>query len=185
MNPQRQASTSEAGFTLAEMLVALGVTAVLLIAVLFTFDFNGRVARAQSYVSEMQQSLRVAQDDMVRFVRMTGRGSLPLPLPVPTVPPPAGQLEGLALSVRDKVPSGTFMLGSDEMTRILPDTDVLTVRGVFGPLYQVNVAGAATFDNLNAPTSGTLTILDVTPGGAAQDLGPIRAAITSGTPEAI
>ena len=180
MNPQRQASASEAGFTLAEMLVSLAVTALLLIAVLFTFDFNSRVARAQSNVSDLQQSLRVAQDDIVRFVRMAGRGSLPLTLPG-SMPLP----QGLALGVRDNVPNNQFMFGTDETTRILPGTDVLTVRGVFGPLYQVNVAGSATFDNPNAPTSGTLTIYDVTPGGATQDLGPIKAAITAGTPEAI
>ena len=180
MNPQRQASASEAGFTLAEMLVSLAVTALLLIAVLFTFDFNSRVARAQSNVSDLQQSLRVAQDDIVRLVRMAGRGSLPLTLPG-SMPLP----QGLALGVRDNVPNNQFMFGTDEATRILPGTDVLTVRGVFGPLYQVNVAGSATFDNPNAPTSGTLTIYDVTPGGATQDLGPIKAAITAGTPEAI
>jgi len=180
MNPQRQASASEAGFTLAEMLVSLAVTALLLIAVLFTFDFNSRVARAQSNVSDLQQSLRVAQDDIVRLVRMAGRGSLPLTLPG-SMPLP----QGLALGVRDNVPNNQFMFGTDETTRILPGTDVLTVRGVFGPLYQVNVAGSATFDNPNAPTSGTLTIYDVTPGGATQDLGPIKAAITAGTPEAI
>jgi prepilin-type N-terminal cleavage/methylation domain-containing protein len=181
MIPQRQASTtSEAGFTLVEMLVALAVTALLLIGVLFTFDLNSRVARAQSNLSDLQQSLRVAQDDMVRLVRMAGRGSLPLTLPG-SMPLP----QGLALGVRDNVPNNQFMSGTDEATRILPGTDVLTVRGVFGPLYQVNVAGSATFDNPNAPTSGTLTILDITPGGASQDLGPIKTAITTRTPEAI
>ena len=182
---QRQASNPEAGFTLAEMLVALAVTAILLIGVLFTFDFNSRVARAQSNLSDLQQSLRVAQDDMVRLVRMAGRGSLPLPVPVPKLPKPLGELEGLALAVRDNVANNQFMLGTDEATRILPGTDVLTVRGVFGPLYHVNVAGSATFDNPNNPTRGTLKILDVTPGGATQDLGPIKAVITAGTPEAI
>ncbi len=185
MIPQRQASNPEAGFTLAEMLVALGVTAILLIGVLFTFDFTSRVARAQSNVSDLQQSLRVAQDDMVRLVRMAGRGSLPLPVPVPKVPTPLGELEGLALAVRDNVANNKFMLGTNEATRILPGTDVLTVRGVFGPLYQVNVAGSATFDDPNSPTRGTLKILDVTPGGAAQDLEPIRTAIKTSTPEAI
>lgn len=190
MIPQRQAlisnAGSEAGFTLVEMLVALAVTAVLLIGVLFTFDFNSRVARAQSYVSEMQQSLRVAQDDIVRLVRMAGRGSMPFPVPVlKSSKNPGGELEGVALGVRDNVQNNQLMFGTDEATRILPGTDVLTVRGVFGPLYQVNVAGSATFDNPNAPTRGTLKILDVTPGGAAQDLAPIKAAITTGTPEAI
>jgi prepilin-type N-terminal cleavage/methylation domain-containing protein len=167
---QRTASTSEAGFTLAEMLVSLAVTALLLLAVLFTFDFSSRIARAQSHLSDLQQSLRIAQDDMVRLVRMAGRGSLP---------------QSLALTVRDKVPNNQFMLGTDEATRILPGTDVLTVRGIFGPIYNVSFAGSASFDNPTSPTSGTLTILDVSPGGAQQDLTPLKSVITAGIPEAI
>jgi prepilin-type N-terminal cleavage/methylation domain-containing protein len=180
MIPHRPVSASQAGFTLAEMLVALAVTAILLLGVLFTFDFNSRVARAQSNVSDMQQSLRVAQDDMVRLVRMTGRGNLPLAVPGLTPLP-----QGFALGVRDNVADDQFMVTGDDATRILPGTDVLTVRGVFGPLYQVDYKTAATYNSPTNPTSGTLTINDVSPGSASQDLGPIKAAINSGTPEAI
>ncbi len=179
----RSGSNSQAGFTLAEMLVVLAVTAILLLGVLFTFDFNSRVARAQTNVSDLQQSLRIAQDDLARMVRMTGRGNLPLAAP-PNMPLP----QGFALAVRNKVPNGQLMLAGDGATLILPDTDVLTVRGVFGPLYYVNVSGAATFDNPNNPTSGTLVISDESPGVAKQDLGPIKAAIdaaNNGKPEAI
>jgi prepilin-type N-terminal cleavage/methylation domain-containing protein len=176
----RSGSNSQAGFTLAEMLVVLAVTAILLLGVLFTFDFNSRVARAQTNVSDLQQSLRIAQDDLARMVRMTGRGNLPLAAP-PNMPLP----QGFALAVRNKVPNGQLMLAGEDATRILPDTDVLTVRGVFGPLYYVNVSGSATFDNPNNPTSGTLVISDESPGVAKQDLGPIKAAIDAKTPEAI
>ena len=180
MKLQPSASHSQAGFTLAEMLVSLAITAFLLLGILAVFDFNSRVARAQTHVADLQQSLRVAQDDMVRFVRMTGRGSLPLADPALTPLP-----QGLALGVRDNVAANQFMLGSDETTRILPGTDVLTVRGVFGPLYQVNIAGAVTFDNPDNPTTGTLTITNPSPGGAAQDLDTLKQAVDSETPEAI
>jgi prepilin-type N-terminal cleavage/methylation domain-containing protein len=181
----RSGSSAQAGFTLAEMLVVLAMTAVLLLGVLFTFDFNSRVARAQTNVSDLQQSLRIAQDDLVRFVRMTGRGNLPLAAP-PTMPLP----QGFAMAVRNQVPAGQFMVNSDPTTRILQDTDVLTVRGVFGPLYYVNVSGSATFDgDPNNPTNGTLIISDESPGVAKQDLAPIKAAIDAankdGTTEAI
>lgn len=182
MNPHRSASTSEAGFTLAEMLVSLAVTAALLLGVLAVFDFNGRVARAQTHVADLQQSLRVAQDDVVRFVRMAGRGNLPLADPALTPLP-----QGLAVGVRDNVADNQFMLGSDETTRILPRTDVLTVRGIFGTLYQVDSDNAATFDNPDNPTSGTLTITKAVPAasGLTQDLTDITHAINSGTPEPI
>src|SRR5262245_20846524 len=180
----RSGSNSQAGFTLAEMLVVLAVTAVLLLGVLFTFDFNSRVARAQTNVSDLQQSLRIAQDDLVRLVRMTGRGNLPLASP-PNLPLP----QGFALAVRNKVANGQFMVPGDDSTLILPDTDVLTVRGVFGQLYYTNVSGAASFDSTTNPTTGNLLISDESPGVAKQDLGPIKAAIDAankdGTPEAI
>jgi type II secretory pathway pseudopilin PulG len=170
----------EAGFTLAEMIVALGVTTILLMAVLATFDLNSRVARVQTNVSDMQQSSRVAQDQIVRLVRMAGRGSLPLadasPFP-----------QGVALALRDNVADNQFMVGTDAATRILPGTDVLTVRGVFGTLYQINSADttAITYDDPADPSSGTLTVMATTPGGATQDLGPLKDAIENKIPEAI
>src|SRR4029450_11250192 len=66
----------QAGFTLVEMVIALFVLVILLVAVLSLFDFSNRVAKAQINVAEMQQSIRIAQDEMIRPVRMTGRGGL-------------------------------------------------------------------------------------------------------------
>ena len=180
MTKERTASRPcrEAGFTLAEMIVALAVTSLLLLAVLATFDLNSRVARVQTNVADMQQSLRVAQDQLVRTVRMAGRGSLPLvdadPLP-----------QGVAIAVRNNVADNQFVVASDAATRILPGTDVLTVRGVFGTLYQINSAAAVTYDNPADPTTGRLTVLNTTPSGATQDLEPLKAAITNRLPEAL
>ena len=42
------------------------------------FDFSNRLTRVQTNISDMQQSLRVAQNDSVRLIRMAGRGGLPL-----------------------------------------------------------------------------------------------------------
>ncbi len=165
----------EAGFTLAEMIVALAVTSLLLLAVLATFDLNSRVARVQTNVADMQQSLRVAQDQIVRIVRMAGRGSLPLtdadPFP-----------QGVAIAVRNNVADNQFLVSTDAATRILPGTDVLTVRGVFGTLFQINSASSVTYETA---TTGKLTVFNITPSGATQDLGPLKAAIMSGKPEAI
>lgn len=168
----------EAGFTLAEMIVALGVTSILLLAVLATFDLNSRVARVQTNVSDMQQSSRVAQDQVVRLIRMAGRGSLPL-ADASAFP------QGVALALRDNVADNQFLVGTDPATRILPGTDVLTVRGVFGTLYQINAASSVTYDNPADPSSGTLTVPATTPGGANQDLTPLKTAINNKVPEAI
>src|SRR6185295_14622889 len=100
MKPHRSASASQAGFTLVEMLIALAITAMILVGVLFTFDFSSRVARAQTYVADMQQSLRIGQDDVVRLVRMAGRGNLPLTGTAPYTLP-----KGVALGVINNVPN--------------------------------------------------------------------------------
>jgi prepilin-type N-terminal cleavage/methylation domain-containing protein len=174
----------EAGFTLAEMLVALAVTSILLLAVLATFDLNTRVARVQTNVADMQQSLRVAQDQIVRTVRMAGRGSLPL-ADASAFP------EGVAIALRNNVADNQILVSTEPATRILPGTDVLTVRGVFGTLYQINSAASVTYDDKDNPTRGTLTVLNITPSGATQDLTPLKNAISiikngvTGVPEAI
>jgi prepilin-type N-terminal cleavage/methylation domain-containing protein len=166
----------QAGFTLAEMLVSLAVTVILLLGILATFDLNGRVARVQTNVADMQQSLRIAQDDVVRLVRMSGRGGLPL-----TDSPSSLLPSGPALTVRDNVPANQYMIAGETKTRILQGTDVLTVRGVFTTLFQVNASGAFSM-KVGDPT-GKVVVQDVTPGGVKQDLKPLIDA--SGKREAI
>ena len=174
------ATARQAGFTLVEMIVSLGITALLLVGVLATFDLNSRITRVETHVADMQQSLRIAQDDIVRTVRMAGRGGLSLadaanPLPA-----------GVAISFRDNVPDNQLMVDGKPETRIVAGTDVLTVRGVLGTLYQSNVAGSLTLKpTVNNPTSGELILTDPSPGGAAQDLTPLKTAIANALEDGI
>jgi type II secretory pathway pseudopilin PulG len=178
----------QAGFTLVELLVSLGVTVILLLGVLALFDFNNRIARVQTHVADMQQSLRVAQYDMVRLVRMAGRGGLPASEPAGLAP--RHLPTGVAVAVRDDVPAATFMLpAAPTTTRILAGTDVLTVRGVISaPLYQINTTaiGALAYapDDQN-PTDGTLIIQDHSPTGVPQTLQPLKDALDANRPEAL
>jgi type II secretory pathway pseudopilin PulG len=167
----------QAGFTLVEALVSLFVTSLVLLGVLAMVDFSTKVSRAQGYVAEMQQSLRVAQADAVRLVRMAGRGGLPLGAP------PAGQ----ALAVRNNVGDDEH-IGGDDTPAIVPGTDVVTVRGVFSaPLYQIPQDPTAfTLDSPGGvPASGTFLLGSTTPTGIPQDLSALVEAVQSGTPEAL
>jgi type II secretory pathway pseudopilin PulG len=164
----------QAGFTLAETLVSLAVTVILLLGILATFDLNGRVARVQTNVADMQQSLRIAQDDMVRLIRMAGRGGLPLADSPSSLLP-----NGPALMVRDNVPANQYVLASNPATKIVQGSDMITVRGVFTTLYQVNASGALKLDTSTPPKTGSVTVLDVSPGGVKQDLEPLKKAKTS------
>src|SRR5258708_37485296 len=111
--PRRQA-----GFTLVELLVSLAVTIILLLGVLATFDLNARASKAQTNVADMQQSLRIAQDDVIRIVRMAGRGGLPF------ADPPSSLIPlGVAVSVRANVADKPLMVAGKGGTPILAGAD--------------------------------------------------------------
>jgi hypothetical protein len=191
--PSPQPRRGERGFTVAELAVALVVIVEVILGVLLLFDFSNKLARVQTNVTEMQQSLRIAQYDMVRLVRMTGRGGLPMG----TLPADPANLVGIALGVRNNAPSNS-VIGAPGSPPVLAGTDVLTIRGVLtGSLYQAQrgAAAALALNNANplAATAGSFTItnqvpLDATANASAtmtQDLSPLVAAIKANIPEAL
>jgi prepilin-type N-terminal cleavage/methylation domain-containing protein len=163
----------ESGFTLVEMLVSMVLTVQVLAAVYLLFDFNSRLAKVQTNLTELQQAQRVAQYDMARLLRMAGRGNL---------------YPNLALNIRNNVPTLT-RVASGTSPGVLPGSDVLQVRGVFStPLYQIPPDPAfLTLDNAapNLATRGTLVVSRISPAGVVQDLTPFRTAITSAIREAL
>ena len=177
VRPRTARRSAEAGFTLAEMLVTVLIVSLVLLAVLALFDMTSRTARAQTHLAEMQQSLRVAQQTVVRAVRMAGRGGLPArdDLNAANTALPAGVAVGVANNVAD----GTLVAGNAN-ARVLAGTDVITVRGVFdSPIYQFNPAGGAFLFNAedeNA-TTGSLTVAPTTPTGAPQPLAALAQAV--------
>lgn len=165
------------GFTLIEMSISLFVTIVILLGVLALFDFSNKLSRVQTNISEMQQSLRVAQTDAVRMIRMAGRGGLP----VGTLP------NGTAVAVANNVADGTHVADATS-PEIVPGSDMLTIRGVLtSPIYQVDKNNPASFtlDSKTTPTRGTLHIKSSSPTNIPQDLTAIKDAITNKRPEAL
>ncbi len=155
-----------AGFTLFEITLTMLVIVMVLGGVLALFTANQDLARVQTHVANMQQSIRVAQYEMVRHVRMTGRG----PLPQGALP------NGRALAVANNVAANTHISSTDAGSPLVVEgTDVLTIRGVFNtPLYQFSpTAGVYSQDGVD----GTLVIIDRTPTGIPQNLRPIADAI--------
>jgi prepilin-type N-terminal cleavage/methylation domain-containing protein len=78
-------SDRQAGFTLIEMLVAMGITLVLVIATLSVFDSATRANEAGTQLANMNQNLRVGMNLMVRDFLQTGQG-----IPTGGVPIPNG-----------------------------------------------------------------------------------------------
>jgi type II secretory pathway pseudopilin PulG len=154
-----RARRRQAGFTLIELTVSLIVIVEVLLAVLMLFDFSNKLSHAQSNIADMQQSLRIAQNEMNALVRTAGRGGLTF----------FNTAAGGALWVRNNVGT-TARVGDASSPLIVPNTDVLTVRGVFSsPMYQVNYldttslqykdAGGTVTTDPNAAVTGTLRIL--------------------------
>lgn len=174
-----QAPARQKGFTLVEMAVSLFVTVSVLLGVLMLFDFSNKLSRVQTNVTDMQQSLRVAQYDVTRLIRMAGRGGLP----VGTLP------DGAALSVRDNVPAGSYIGGVAGTPEIVPGSDVLTVRGVFtAPIYQIASADPTAFQldlQAGAPVGGTIRVRSATPTGIPQQLQALRDAVNENRPEGL
>lgn len=178
----RRIQRDRRGFTLMEVLVSFIVLVMIFGTVLYIFTANDRLARVQTHVAEMQQSLRIAQHDVVRTVRMAGRGGVPR----------GNMPDGLALSVRNNVPeSGDehyIAIGDADSPEILAGTDVLTVRGVLeSPIFQANpVGGTFNLDSPVNPTRGNIRLQNPSPTtGVPQDLRYLSAAIDRNLPEAL
>jgi prepilin-type N-terminal cleavage/methylation domain-containing protein len=168
------------GFTLVEILVALLLLAVTVAGIVALFGSALRLSRAQSSAADLQQSLRTAQREVLRAVRIAGRGG-PARGPLPV---------GLALAVHNAAPAsgpGSRIAITDPSTpRVAPGSDVLVVRGVLSsPLFQVEPSGSASRFEGEPPAAGSVTVRDPSPTGIPQDLGPLADAIDGGRPEAL
>lgn len=88
----RRADTQR-GFTLAEVLVATAVFAIIFVAILLVYDRSNRVFSAGSQASDLQQNTRVSYEKLVSDLRLAGfdykRGGVPtnaIPQWLPTTP---------------------------------------------------------------------------------------------------
>lgn len=176
----------QAGFTLAELLVTLAILAVLSLGLLALFDLNTRVARVQVNITDMQQSLRAGQYELVRAARMLGRG----PIPAVLAPNPGlgygGKTFPMGFAVAVEKADGTKKMAGCDCAKVVKGTDILTLRGVFStPIYQIrNATLTLTGD---PPTSGSVIVGPVTPTGVPQNLSALKTAIAEAamTPEGL
>jgi len=156
--PKTHAAAGQRGFSLLEMVITLAILVVVMLGALALFDMASSLSRVQLDVADMQQSLRSGQYDMVRLLRMSGRGSVPaqvLQPPLPAAAPVWTFPKGIAVEVRNKAGANEYMDAPANTKKILPETDVLTVRGVFSSPVCTVVKDTFTVDNLvGSPTYG-------------------------------
>lgn len=174
------------GFTLMEMLIALALFSVVLIAILTFFDASNRLARTQVALAEMQSSQRIGQQEMVHMVGMAGIGGLPegLTPAVAAANPGVGGVfpSGLALSVRNNVAADSHV-GDDDSPLVITGSDVLTLRGVFSTeVLMIEPMQSLVLDG-NGDT--TLTVQEYVDLGVSQSLDDLRAELSKGREEAL
>lgn len=166
------ASRRTGGFTVVELTVSMLVLVVVLLGTLALFDFTNRVSRVQTNVSDMQQSQRTAQQDVIRTIRMSGRG--PIPLGQPPV--------GLAVAVYNQVPDGT-RIGGAGTPKVVAGTDILTVRGVFSTsVFQINASSLGAFAFVregDGTVKGHVDVDNFSPSGIPQDQQALKDALAS------
>lgn len=166
-------SRRDGGFTLVELAVSMLVLVVVLLGTLALFDFTNRISRVQTSVADMQQSQRTAQQELIRMIRMAGRG------PIPLGPPPLG----LAVAVYNQVLDDT-RIGGDGTPLVVPGSDILTVRGVVSSsLYQINASSLGSFAFVRdgaGEVTGHVDVDNFSPSGIPQDQQDLKDAIASG-----
>ncbi|REJ82644.1 MAG: hypothetical protein DWQ36_12725 [Acidobacteria bacterium] len=153
----------EAGFTLIELIIGTFILVEMMVVGYLLFDVSTKTARVQSDLADLQQSQRVANYDLVRNVRMAGRGGVTGPV---------------AINVTDNVDGDTFTVGGNE---VVDGTDVLTVRGVLSnPIWLPNTGAGYTYDQ--GSSTGTLFVDSLNNQGIAQDLSLLQSVIDDGLP---
>jgi prepilin-type N-terminal cleavage/methylation domain-containing protein len=65
------------GFTLVEMVVAIGLLAIVFIGVLNMLDTSQKVSRVEAALADTQENVRFAAYHITRTLRMTGGGEMP------------------------------------------------------------------------------------------------------------
>ena len=188
-NHRPSISDHASGYSLIELIVSLAITVIVLLGLFQIFEKNTEVARIQTQVSDMQQSLRVAQNEMARLVRMAGRGGLQ------DILNNAGTRLFPAVDVQDNVAADTYAVTGVNESKVVEGTDILSIRGVFtAPIYQINNADPTSFvltdgtgptTDPQSATGGTIIIRSPSPTGIPQNLEPLERAITAGNPEAL
>jgi prepilin-type N-terminal cleavage/methylation domain-containing protein len=115
------------GFTLVEMVVAVGLLAIVVIGVLNLLDTSSQISKVESSLADTQENVRFAAYHIMRTVRMTGGGSTGTGL----AEMPFARADGTWVCGQiQNNQSGTVATEYGNV-EVAAGTDVLTLRGLF------------------------------------------------------
>jgi prepilin-type N-terminal cleavage/methylation domain-containing protein len=121
------AHSNSRGFTLVEMVVAVGLLAIVVIGVLNLLDTSSQISKVEAALTDTQENVRFAAYHIMRTVRMTGGGSTGTGLGEM----PFARADGTWVCGRiQNNQSGTVATEYGNVD-VAAGTDVLTLRGLF------------------------------------------------------
>jgi prepilin-type N-terminal cleavage/methylation domain-containing protein len=157
--------TASAGFTLIEMVVAVGLLAIIFVGVLNMLDTSQNLSRVETSLADTQENVRFAAYHLTRTARMAGGGNMEFARADGT------WLAGQILNNR----SGTVTTDFGTVP-VIAGSDVVTLRGFFEvePFFTNRFdidtsAQTVTVRELRTPSAGADIInpLDAVPGPAS------------------
>ena len=170
----------EQGFSLLELVVAMGVLMVVAAAGLTLVDAGQKATSVQSGIAELQNNQRVAQEEVARMLAMAGIGGLP-----ESIDPDLGGANttgvfpnGLAVAVANNVGADSHV-GDSTTPRVIEGSDVLTLRGVFSaPAFFIEPQLPLVLDENGRFSIEVRSAVDV---GVRQNLEPFRRVLKEAT----
>jgi type IV pilus assembly protein PilW len=167
----RAAGSSEAGFTLVEMMAAFVILFIAMTAAYATFEFQHASFTVQNRVAEMQQNLRSAMEVLGRDIRLAGYG-IPAAVNLPPGLLPSGDNTIRAIDPLNSTTTADqiVLLYKYDMDTNLPPTTLSAGMGAYNTT--INVTSTNGFAN-----GDYIIVTD----GSSADLFQITAAITDNT----
>jgi prepilin-type N-terminal cleavage/methylation domain-containing protein len=139
------------GFTLVEMVVAIGLLAIVFIGVLNMLDTSQTVSRVETALADTQENVRFAAYHITRTVRMTGGGDMPF-----------ARDDGTWVCGRVQNNQSGSVTTDFGAVQVVPGSDVLTLRGFFevSPFFTNRTdvdasSGTITVRELRTPSAGS------------------------------
>ncbi len=111
---------SERGFSIVELIVATAVLTIFMVAMLNLLDSSTKVAQIETDLAVTQENVRFAAYHIMRTARMMGGAAMPF----------AGNSAWVSGELISNA-SGTIQIPGFGGVTVLPDSDVLTLRGFF------------------------------------------------------
>lgn len=117
MKKQRLTRINNRGFTLAELLIGLFVSAVVMTTILSAYYSQNKSYAVQEQVAAMVQNLRAAMDIMIREIRMAGYD--------PTGTANAGIVTAntTSINITEDLDGDGSVAGDENITYVLADSD--------------------------------------------------------------